>query len=157
MRKEKPRAGIVELHGGDADVEHHAIDAGVAMPRAIASSSEKRPSTSVSRPPRRMLQRGAGGDGRRVAIDGDHGGAGIEDGAAVAARAESAVDEGATGVGSEVSHDLVEKNRNVAGRSASSTLRHGAAARAHSPPPAGRWPGASRFRKSRNRFLASSR
>ena len=86
-----------------------------------------------------------------------HAAAGIEDGARIAARSERAVDEEATGFGREVSHDLVEQDGNVAGRSASSTVRHGAAARHHSPPPAARWPGASRFRRSRNRFLASSR
>ncbi len=28
--KEKPRSGVVELHGGDADIEHDTVDAGEA-------------------------------------------------------------------------------------------------------------------------------
>ena len=30
--KEKPRSGRVELHGGDAEVERHAVDGGNAFP-----------------------------------------------------------------------------------------------------------------------------
>ena len=42
---------LVELHGGDADVEHDAVDAAWLLRRARCSSrSPKRPGTRVSRP-----------------------------------------------------------------------------------------------------------
>ena len=56
--------GLVELHGGDADVEHDAVDAGVAMVAGDrvevgeAAFDERQPVA------RRRLERRAGGDRR---------------------------------------------------------------------------------------------
>ena len=67
--------GLVELHRGDAEVEHDAVDRVVAARRATSSSSEKRSSTSVSRPlaarPDRRRARS-----QLVAVDADHAAAG---------------------------------------------------------------------------------
>ena len=83
--------GLVDLHGGDADVEHHAVDA--AHRPTSASMSAKRPSRSVRRPRIGRDQRLARADGRGIAVDGDDAGiGGVENGARVAAGAEGAVD-----------------------------------------------------------------
>ena len=69
--------GLVELHRGDADVEHDAVDA-VGSPRSatIASRSPKRPGTSTSRPFAFATSAGAAGDRVRVAVDRDDAGRG---------------------------------------------------------------------------------
>ena len=69
--------GIVELHRGDADVEHDAVgrrEAGGSP--AMRSSSPKRPSTSVSRPWCCSTSAPPGGNGGRVAVDAEHARAG---------------------------------------------------------------------------------
>src|SRR5690606_13912899 len=58
------------------------------------------------------------GNGVRIAIDGDHVGAGFDQSLAVAASAERAVNHGFPGQWPEGSQDIGEKNRNVASRSA---------------------------------------
>ena len=69
-------------------------------------------------------ERRAAGDGRRVAIDGDDRGAPFEDGAAVAAGAESAVDKDATGGGRETGRmTSSSQHRELAGRSAERHIR----------------------------------
>ena len=71
-RKEKPRAALVDLHRGDAEVEDDAVDALVAVRRGDrvelgeAAFDQRQPAGPRSRPataPR--------GDRRRVAVDGD--------------------------------------------------------------------------------------
>ena len=79
-RKEKPRAGIVELHRGDADIEDDAVD----PLRAVRGGDARRGRRSGPRPAsagRRCPATSAApaGDRRRVAVDGDDRRAGVED------------------------------------------------------------------------------
>ena len=84
--------GVVELHGGDAEIEHHAVDRVEAALGATPSRLEKRPSTSVSRPPAACTSSAPERDGARVAVDGDDRSRGRQHGAAIAAGAEGGVD-----------------------------------------------------------------
>ena len=67
------------------------------QPRAIASRSPKRPSTSVRRPREAGDERRAGGDRGGIAIDRDDARAALEQRARIAARAERAVEIDAAG------------------------------------------------------------
>src|SRR5262249_8884304 len=73
-------------------------------------------------------QRLAAGDGFGVPVDGDDLGALCNDRATVAAGAEGAVDEDATGSGRQKTQHLIEEHRNMADRSASATAERGGAA-----------------------------
>ena len=121
--------GAVELHRGDADVEHDAVDlreAGAARDRV-----ELREALLDQRQPAARLldQIGAERDRVRVAVDADHPAVGgREDGAGIAAGAEGAVDIDAAVTDVEKLDRRAAEHGNVAGRSASDS--------AQPPPPA---------------------
>ena len=84
--------GLVELHRGDADVERDAVEVvAVRVEVAEAGLHEFQPVGEFSR------ERGAAADGGRVAVERDHGCAARQQGAAIAAGAESAVEIEAAG------------------------------------------------------------
>ena len=123
-----------DLHGGDADIEHDAVDplvtvvAGDLVERREAALGERQPATG------RAFERGAAGNRRGIAVDGDDMAAAGKDGGRVAARSEGAVDIDATGAGREEVNNLLKHHRDVAGQSASGVGRVNAAARlVHSP------------------------
>ena len=79
--------GLVDLHRGDADIEHHAVDGRDALLREQPPMSPKRPSTRVSRPAWASARALAGGNGWGIAVDGDHPAVGgCENGAACSRR-----------------------------------------------------------------------
>lgn len=59
---------------------------------------------------------------RRIAVERDHVGAGRQDGRAVTARTECTVEDEFAGGGGQRRKDFVEKNRNVANRSATGII-----------------------------------
>ena len=139
---------LVELHRRHSDVEDDPVgrlDAeapGDRVELAEARFREPKPAAGRSR------QRGAGANGRRVAVDGDDRRAAIEKRARIAAGAERGVDIDAAGAGLERRHRLVKQDGNVA-----EFGRGGAAHRGVSPEAR-----ASRSaRKRRTRARASSR
>ena len=105
---------LVELHRRNADVEHdavHGVDAetlGDLVEIAEARLDELKP------PAGRSGERGAGPNGRRVAIERDHARAAVEQRARIAAGAERAVDVEAAGARIERLHRLLEQDRNMA-------------------------------------------
>ena len=131
----KAARGGIELHGGDAEVEHHAVHAiGAAIARDCveigkAVFDQREPAV------RRLHQVGAERDRALVAVDADHFAVGgRENGAAIAAGAESGVD-----IDAAVMHvEEVERRRaehgNMVGRSANDS-RKAVAARRHSRTP----------------------
>ena len=149
--------GLVELHRGDADVEHDAVDRREALRRRrCRSRSPKRPSTSVRRPPDVADERAAGGDGARDR-DRWRGRArrrSVQDGAGVAAGAEGAVNVGAAALRRERVAALPEAARERGARSLCGHPRPtGAAPRRHSrappsppPPPMERRPAPNSLR-----------
>ncbi len=124
---------LVDLHGGHADIEHHAIGgdeaggAGERLEVGEAALDQRQP------PAARGDERGARLHRARVAVDRQHAAAHLQDGARIAAGAEGAVDVAATLDDGEVVESLGQEDGRVAGQSAS-TLR-GGAARAHAPSP----------------------
>ena len=144
--------GPIELHGGDAEVEHHAVDrveAGAvrdAVEIGEAVFDQREPAT------RRLHQVGAKRDCRLVAVDADDFAVrGGEDGAGIAAGAESGVDIDAAVVNVEEVDGGAAEHRNVGSASANDS-RKAVAARGHSPAP-----GASRAAGSGPNWAASER
>ena len=125
--------GAVELHRGDADIEHDAVDrkeAGCARMRVEIGE----PPLDQDQPPARLRDQGRTGfDRLGIAIDGKHQAAALDDGAGIAAAAEGAVDVAAAFDDGEMLKHLGQEDRNVVGRSASSLVR--AAARRHAGSP----------------------
>ena len=127
--------GPIELHGGDAEVEHNAIDgveAGVVR-RAIeigeALFDQRETAT------RRLHQVRAKRDRRLVAVDADYFAIrGGENGTGIAAGAESGVDIDAAVVNVEEVDGGAAEHRNVGGASTNDS-RKAVAARGHSPAP----------------------
>ena len=107
---------LVELHGGDADVEDDPVRArepgfgGVALHVAEAALA-KRQSAGM-----RAEQRKPATDGRGIAVDGDDAaGAGLEQGGRVAARAEGCVNEVLSADRLQCLQHLGEQHGNVTG------------------------------------------
>ena len=132
--------GAVELHRGDAEIEHDAVDlreAGGARDRVElreAFFDQRQPAVATARRVRRRAAIAC-----RVAVDADHPAiGGRQDGARVAAGAEGGVDIDAAVTDVEKLDRRAAEHGNVAGRSASDSAR-AVAARHHS-----RAPGASR-------------
>src|ERR1700733_4010290 len=94
--------GLVELHRGDADVHHHAVDGFKSLTRA--NLAEMREAVFHQRQPafRPVHEVEPAGDGSAVAVDADDAGSpDLEDSSAVAARAEGRVDVDAAFAGLE--------------------------------------------------------
>ena len=113
--------GIFDLEGRHAEVEHDAIERGNAV------RGEQR--EHVAEPALDQMEAAgvagcegrAAGDGRRVAVDGEHGaGRSAEDGRAVAATAERAVEVCGAGPRGEDGNDLVQHDGDVARNAAGS-------------------------------------
>ena len=129
--------GFVELHRRDADIEHDTIDGVVAASRATASRWEKRSSISVETAFRRLHEIESACDRALVAVDADHPAIGrVENGAGIAAGAESAVDIDAAIARREEVQRLSGEHGNVPGQSASDSVS-AVAARHHSRAPCG--------------------
>ena len=131
----EPAFRLVELHRGDADVEHHAVN-GCEVPRAgvaleVGEATFDQPET----PARRFRQCRTSSERRRIAVDRQHPTAALEDRPAVSAPAEGAVDVAAARHNAEVLQHLGQEDRHVAGRSASIFRRSAARAHAVSPLP----------------------
>jgi hypothetical protein len=121
------------LHRRDTDIQHDPIDAFVAVGlgdfvEGGKGALDQRQAIAGVCPQRRR-----GGDGRRVAVDGDDVRASGENGGGVAACPEGAVDEGATGDRREETNGLLHEDRDMASQSASDTAARCAATRHHSP------------------------
>jgi hypothetical protein len=115
------------------DIENDAIDALVAMVAGdgieIGEPALDEGQATGGLPG----QFGAIGNRCRIAVNGDHRRAAVEDRTTVTAGPEGAVDESATGAGREETHDLLDQHRNMAGRSASDISADDAATRRHVP------------------------
>ncbi len=87
-RKEKPRSGLVELHRGDPEIEHHAVEIGAVLVELREDAGlHHQPVAILRRPGPRHLE------GQRVAVDGDDPRrAGVQQRAGIAAGAERAVE-----------------------------------------------------------------
>ncbi len=122
LAERKAALGLVELHGRNADVEHHAVGrfhavlAGNLVQIGEFAAHDQEP---VAPARHHFLARG---DCRRIAVDGDHIGACLQDRLAVAAGAESAVDDCGAGARRQCGKDLVEQYRNMTHRSASNAF-----------------------------------
>src|SRR5437868_888138 len=107
MRERKPTLGALELIRRHAHVEYDTVDAfmtvgaGDLIKRRKSSFDEGQPTVRLG------LQRGAAGDGKLVAVDGNDLRALFQDGAGVATAAEGPIDEYPTGVGREKAHGLL--------------------------------------------------
>ena len=113
----KAAAGLVELHRGHADVHHDAVDAIDALRRA--DLGEIGEAVLDQRQPARGAfdQLGAACDGSAVAIDRNQPGSrNIEDGAAVAARAEGGIDINTALARREMVDSLATENGDVRNR-----------------------------------------
>ena len=131
----KSALGVIELHGGDAEVEHHAVDGvGAAIARdrveiGKAIFDQRQPAV------RRLHQIGAERDRALVAVDADHlAVGGGEDGAGIAAGAEGGVDIDAAVMNVEEVERRRAEHGNVEGWSANDS-RKAVAARRHSRAP----------------------
>ena len=129
--------GVIELHGGDAEIEHHAVDRGKAGARARCASRLREALLDQRQPARRAActRSAPERDGARVAVDGDDlAVGGRQHGARVAAGAESGVDIDAAVTDIEELERGAAEHGNVEGRSASDSPR-AVAARRHSRAP----------------------
>ena len=87
-RKEKPRAGCVELEGRDAEIEHDAVARLGELVHAGEFALHQRQAAAEMRD-----QRLAARDGVGIAVDAQHAAiGGFQNGAGIAAAAERAVD-----------------------------------------------------------------
>ena len=141
--------GLVELHRGDADVEHHAVErrrarrGRDAVERAEASRHQRQPVAEAGRPGRGALQR------LGVPVDADHPRRpGVEERPRIAAGAEGAVEPGAphrrhraqegrssTGTcGGDGRHHHDRRSRSMASRSAKGSASGSSPARQSSMP-----------------------
>ena len=107
--------GLVELHRGDADIHGdpgHLRDSGIGQRR-----DHFRKAARMQHQPRRVLAgfRPAlpGGDGIGIAVEGMDDGAGIEQGARIAAGAEGRIDDDRAGDQSERHQHFVAQHGNV--------------------------------------------
>ena len=125
--------GLIELHRRDAEIEHDAVDRRDGRDCARpCSRSEKRSSTSVSRPCAASTSSSAARDRVAVAVDADDArAAAAQDRARVAAGAERAVDIDAAVARLQVLEHLAGEHGNVTGQSASDSAS-AVAARHHS-------------------------
>jgi hypothetical protein len=120
--------GLVHLHRRDAEIEGHAVDRGVAE-----ASVHPRERGLDQFEPSGRFQRRREAPGRGVAIEGDDVGAGVQKTAAIAARAEGAVDHGPPRRGFQRGEHLVQHDRRVGRvRHATATSRRLARSDAHS-------------------------
>jgi hypothetical protein len=110
--------GLVELHRGDADIEGHPVDlVNVAGGKRLAHPGETLRNKRQA-PPARSGQSLAILDRFGIAIESDDSGRPfIQDGLAVAAGAERAVDMGLAGGHGESGNHLIEEHRDVRGGS----------------------------------------
>ena len=105
---------LVELHRRNADIEHDPVDRvdaetlGDLVEIAEARLHELKPTVG------RSLERFAGPNGRRIAIERDHPRATVKQRARIASAAERPVDVEAAGARLERLHRLLEQNRNMA-------------------------------------------
>src|SRR5712691_593076 len=111
----KAAPGLVELHGGDADVHHDAVDSREALRRANVSQVGK-PLFDQRQPAGRALdQIEPAGNGGAVTVDADQSGSrDIEDRAAVAAGPEGGVDIDTARMRAQHLNRLAAENRNMA-------------------------------------------
>lgn len=108
--------GLVELHRGDADIHHDAVDGIQPLRRANlrkvgeAILDQRQPAAGT------VDQVEAAQDRRAVAVDADHAGVGdVEKRAAVAAGAEGGIDINAAGARREIADRLAAEHGNVTG------------------------------------------
>ena len=130
MPKGEAALRLVELHGGHADVEDHAVDRLIR----IFVQPGKGPLHETQPSAGRGLHRLPVADRVGIAVDRNHPGTRREQRARVAAGAERSVDENLPLRRIERPQHLVEKNRNVAGRSATGVVE-AAGTRHHSVSP----------------------
>ena len=116
IAERKPTFRLVQLHGGNAEVEGNAVDSGHAafgekFVHVTEASGDEFQAVAEF-----LCHGGTGGNGVGIAVDGpDRAVGGFENGVAVAARAEGAVHIDAAVMGGERLHHLVEKDRLVNG------------------------------------------
>ena len=104
----EPALGLVHLHGRYPQVQGHAVRAPFAQ---CLGHGRERSGQQAETPPRRQAL-GEGGHGR-IAVKGDDACSGIQKGAAVTARAESAVDQKLPPIRPQRFDHLGEQNRRV--------------------------------------------
>src|SRR5690606_25391233 len=109
--------GLIELHGGDADIQHHTVDI-----LRIFIEARERPLHQPQASARDSLEFTPGSDRIRIPIDSDHRRAASKQRLAVAAGAESAVDDDLAFLRLQCGNHLVKENRNVTGRSANGAM-----------------------------------
>src|SRR5690606_24665049 len=124
---------LVELHGRNADIEHDGIDRLSRDGVEFGEPAMHEPQFSGPA----GFQRPAGSDRLGIAIDGDDRSAALQKRSRIATGPECAVNDGLALDCAKRSKDLIEKNRNVAGRSATGRA-YAAGARHHSMFPADR-------------------
>lgn len=124
--------GLVDLHGRDTDVEHHAVDLFIDICVELRERSLDEAQAAIEF----GFHCPTGGNRHRIAIDGDHIRPLLEDRTGIAARAERAIDDGLAGSCLKRPEHFGQENRNVTGRSATGVLV--AVARHHSGSPCGR-------------------
>ena len=115
---------LVELHRGNANVEHnsiHRVDA--EAPHDLVEIAEAR-FDELKPAAGRRSERFAGANGRWVAIEGDHPCAMVEQRARVAPAPECAIDIKAAGARIERLHRLLEQDRNMAEPGGRGGARH---------------------------------
>ena len=126
MRKEKPRSGIVELEGGHAQVQHHAVQRGNA---GLAEQGEHVAEIALDQVQAAGMaggQRGAAGDGVGIAVDRPQRAVGrVQDGRGIAAAAESAVQVGAAIVRGERLQHFRQHDGDVPGAHAGASAAAG--------------------------------
>src|SRR6185437_14333907 len=131
----KSALGLVELHRGDAEIEHHAVD-GRALVREDLVQIGKALFDQFEAAGRFGEQRRAAGDGALIAVDADDARTGRrQDGARKPACAERAVDVEAAVKHVEPFDGAADEHGNVASQSASDSMA--AAARHYSRAPCG--------------------
>ncbi len=134
------RKEIVDLHGGNADIEHDAVGGGEA--EIVRDPVEAREAVLGERKAAEEFidQRRARGDRALIAVDRDHLTVrGFEYSTAITAGAEGRVEIDAAVARSEVQENLTEHDGKMAGRSASG-IWPDAAARHHPDAPGGSLP-----------------
>ncbi|MCY1235978.1 hypothetical protein D9M72_486120 [compost metagenome] len=123
---------LIDLHRGNADIEHDAVQ---PLGRRIGGKfgelrmNKLQPSTPLGD----LLL--AGGNRRRVAVERDDVGAGLEDCGAVAARTEGAIEDDLAGRRLERRENLRQEDGNVTNRSAFGFRNTSALFRHHSASP----------------------